>query len=139
MRLLLVAFIIGSSISAGCSTTPPYNPWEGLTTETESAVASLDCGSFPYPSEHTNVGVVYDSPGVNALEAYRVCSESNEANVDEHASQIMQLKIARQRLTDAGQAQLNISTMRAEMLEDERKYQFWLNIGQWILIIGMAI
>lgn len=137
MSRWLMFLIVGVSLS-GCATSPPESPWAGLTTDTEAATASIDCGSFPFPSSATGVEIVYDEAGVNSLEAYRVCSEANEANVDEHAAQIMQLKISRQALTEAGQAQRNIATMKQEMLEDERRHHFWSNIGQWILIIGLG-
>lgn len=146
MRMSLIFLIIGVSLSAGCASQPPENPWSGVTTEVGSAVASLDCGTFPYPSDlrdTTGDGkidtAVYDEVGVNELEAYRICAEANEANVDEHALQIMQLKVARRALVDAGKAQRNIANMRAEMLEDERRHNFWQSIGYWVAILGMGL
>ena len=124
---------------SGCATSPPISPWAGLSVETDPAIAAMDCGSFPAPSEATNAFITYDKAGVNALEAYRVCSEANQANVDEHAAQILQLKIARQGLTEAGQAQWNIAEMRQQMLEDERRHHFWQNIGYWVVIGAMGV
>lgn len=124
---------------SGCATSPPESPWDGLTTETAPTVASLDCGVFPAPSWATEAQIVYDEAGVNALEAYRVCSEANEANVDEHAAQIGQLKISRKALVEAGQAQRNIASMKQEMLNDERKHHFWQSLGYWALILGAVV
>jgi len=138
MNRLLTCLIIGASLSSGCATSPPISPWEGLSVETDSATAALDCGLFPAPIKATEVEIVYDGGGVNDLEAYRVCSEANEGNVDEHAAQIKQLKIARKGLTEAGQAQRNIADMRAEMLDDERKHHFWQSIGYWVVIGAMG-
>jgi hypothetical protein len=140
MNRLLTFLIIGASLSlsSGCATSPPNNPWEGLSVETDSATAALDCGGFPAPTGTTGTEIAYDQAGVNDLEAYRVCSEANQANVDEHAAQIKQLKLARKGLTEAGQAQRNIADMRAEMLEDERKRNFFEKIGLYAVILGMG-
>lgn len=139
MKISLIFCIIGLSLSAGCATRPSISPWAGLSTDISAAAASLNCGSFPAPISAIAAEIVYDEDGVNALEAYRVCSEANEANVDEHAAQIQQLKIARRGLTEAGQAQRNIADMRAEMLEDERKHHFWQSLGYWVVIGAMGV
>jgi len=107
-----------------------------LDTETDPAAKSLDCGPFPLPSGATNDEIRYDEAGVNALDSYRLCSETNEANVDEHAAQIGQLKIVRKGLTEAGQAQRRIADMKQQMLEDERRHHFWQSLGYWVLIGG---
>jgi len=140
MSQFLTSCIIGLNlILSGCAASPPNSPWEGLSVETDSATAALDCGGFPAPTSATGTEIAYDQAGVNDLEAYRVCSEANQANVDEHAAQIKQLKIARKGLTEAGQAQRNIADMRAEMLEDERKRNFFEKIGLYAVIIGMGL
>ena len=138
MRKLLTFLIIGASLSAGCATTPPDSPWDGLTVETGRAAPALDCGPFPFPTRASEAEIVYDQEGVNALEAYRICAEANQANVDEHAAQIQELKIARKALVEAGQAQRNIADFRQEMLEDERRHHMWQSVGYWIAIIGMG-
>lgn len=138
MIRLLTSLIIFASLS-GCATSPPISPWAGLSVETVPAAAALDCGSFPGPSGATDEQITYDQAGVNALETYRVCAEANQGNVDEHAAQIKQLKIARKGLTEAGQAQRNIADMRAEMLEDERKHHFWQSLGYWVVIGAMGV
>ena len=137
MRRLAIFCVIG--VISGCATAPPENPWDGLTVDTDPAVTSLDCGRFPAPSEATSSMIVYDMAGTNALEAYRICSETNGAVVDWHAAQIGELKVARAALVDAGQAQRNIAGMRQEMLEDERQHHFWTSLGQWALIIGLGL
>lgn len=137
MKWLLTA--IGLGFFSGCATGPPNSPWDGLSVETDPAAEALACGAFPAPIQATDAQMTYDLVGVNALEAYRVCAEANEGNVDEHAAQILQLKIARRGLTEAGQAQRNIANMRAEMLEDERKHHFWQSLGYWVVIGVMGV
>lgn len=133
MRRYLTFLIAGLSLS-GCATVEE-NPWADLVVETEPAVTALDCGSFPMPIS-SGEGIVYDLAGVNALEAYRVCSEANQDIANEHAAQVDQLKIVRQALTEAGQAQRNVAQMRQEMLEEERRHHFWQSLGYWVLIVG---
>jgi len=129
-------FLIGGVSLSGCATTPPPNPWDDLTTETEPAATPIDCGRFPAPTEATESMIVYDTAGVNELEAYRVCSEANTAIADEHAEQIGELKTARAALVEAGQSQRNIADMRETMLEDERSHHFWQSLGYWVIIIA---
>ncbi len=138
MSRLLTLLIIGVSLSSGCATSPPVSPWAGLSTETVAAAGAVDCGLFPAPSRATGAEIGYDEAGVNDLEAYRVCAEANQANVDEHAAQIAQLKIARKGLTEAGQAQRNIANMKQEMLDDERRHHFWQSLGYFVVIGAMG-
>ena len=136
MKQLLA--VIGLVFLSGCATTPPESPWTVLSTETEAATPPLNCGAFPLPSEATDAFIVYDETGVNALEVYRTCSEANEANVNQHAAQILQLKVARKSLVEAGKAQRNIANMKQEMLEEERRSHLFQSLGYWALIIGLG-
>ncbi len=134
------AFLISLSlVLSGCATTTP-NPWIGLDVSLEAATTPIDCGSFPLPSESTETHVVYDKSGLNALNAYRQCSEVNEAIAGEHVLQIGQLKIARKGLVEAGQAQRRISDMRQEMLKEERLSHLISTVG-WaaIAIAGIVL
>jgi len=90
------------------------------------------------PQEVVDDTLVYTNDGANDLEAYRACSEANEAIAREHALQIGQLKTSRAHLVEAGQAQRNIADMRQEMLEDERRHNFFMTMGYWLVIIGLG-
>ena len=138
MNRLLTFLIIGAGLS-GCATSQPESPWAGTTVEVGPAAAALDCARFPLPSSATDTEITYDEAGSNALEAYRICADANQANVDEHAAQIGQLKVARAALVESGQAQRNIADMRQEMLDDERRHNFWQSIGYWVLIVGAVV
>ena len=133
MRTLVCFLIVG--VLSGCATTTP-NPWKDLTMDTSPAVGPIDCPRFPLPSSFTADTIVYDEDGANAMEAYRACAEDNRDLVTEHAAQIGQLKIARKGLTEAGIAQRNISDMRQEILEQERRHWLFERIGYVILTIG---
>ena len=130
-------FWLSSVLLTSCATSIP-DPWIGLETETESAATPLDCGSFPMPTESSETGVVYDKSGLNDLNAYRQCSEVNEAIASEHAKQIDQLKISRKGLTEAGQAQRRIADMKQTMLNDERRHNLYMKFGLYAVIIAMG-
>ena len=136
MRILLTFLLVG--VISGCVSAPPENPWADLTVETDPAVVSLDCGSFPLPGEVVGNAIVYDLQGTNDLEAYRVCAEANQGIADQNAAQVDDLKQVRASLTSAGAHQRNIAQMRLEMLEDERQHNFWTTIGYWAVIIGLG-
>jgi len=136
MRMWLTFLISFALVSCA---TPIPNPWIGLDTDLSPAATPLDCGSFPLPSESHKTHVVYDKAGLNDLNAYRRCSEANEAIVTEHALQIGQLKLARKGLVEAGQAQRHIADMREEMLRDERRHHLFQSIGLYAIIIGMGV
>ena len=145
MKTFLTFLIVGLSLS-GCASTPAPDPWADLTVETDPATPALDCGSFPGPAsasegpDGTLESITYDVAGTNALEQYRVCSEANQANVDEHAAQIAELKIVRKELTGAGAGQRRIADMRLEMLEDERRHHMWSSVVYIaIAIAGIAL
>lgn len=137
MRRLAILLILGASLS-GCAA-PQINPWQGLSIEMDPAANAVYCGEFPAPVAATESSITYDLDGVNELDMYRKCSDDNGQIANEHAAQIMHLKIARKALVEAGQSQRNIAVMKQEMLEDERKHHFWQSLGYWGLIIGMGL
>lgn len=64
------------------------------------------------------------------------------ANYDianEHITQIEEMRDAAENLIDAGQHQRHIAEMKQEMLDDERKRNFFEKIGLYALIIGMGL
>ena len=138
MRKQLIIFCLAGAALSGCASAP-VDPWAELTVDESPAALAVDCGSFPLPDAVNGDNLVYSNAGANDLEAYRRCSEANAAIVQQHALQIGQLKRSRAALVDAGRSQRNIATMRQEMLEDERKHQFWQSVGYWAVIIGMGL
>ena len=136
MNRLILSLIAGASL-AGCATTS--DPWADQVTEVEAAVTPIDCGKFPRPTRVGRGDVTYDNAGVNRLEAYRVCSEANEAIAGEHAAQVNELKRSRAALVSAGQAQRNIAEMRQEMLDDERRHHAVMSVGYWVVILGLGL
>ncbi len=138
-KYVCVLAVIGSFLLvSGCAATPE-NPWNDIDITEVPAASPVDCGSFPMPSEVVGDSIVYTNAGVNDLESYRACSEANARIVTEHALQIAQLKRARAALVSAGKSQRNIAEMRQEMLEDERKHNFFMKIGLYVVILGMGV
>ena len=142
MKTLVCFLIIG--VLSGCATQVP-SPFRDLTMDISPAVGPIDCGKLPLPSSVSDTDndgeidtISYDEDGSNALEAYRACSEDNTDIVYQHAAQILQLKIARKGLTEAGIAQRNIADMKQDMLEQERRHNFWNNLGLYVVIVGMG-
>ena len=133
MRMLKTFLLVG--VLSGCATTT-LNPWTDLDVDLSPAIAPIHC-VLPRPDEVIGQSIVYET--VHALEAYRVCSEANEAIANEHALQIGQLKLARKGLTEAGAAQRSISDMKEEMLRDERRHNFFEKIGLYVLVIGLGV
>ncbi len=129
MRYLIILALL-----SGCATTAP-NPWADLDVDLSAATAPLHC-VMPLPDEVIGQSIVYNTS--HALEAYRVCTEANAAIATEHVLQIAQLKLARQGLTEAGQAQSNIAAMKQQMLDDERRHNFFEKIGLYVVIIGLG-
>ena len=132
MKTLKIFLLAG--VLSGCTTTS--NPWEGLEVDTSPATTPLHC-VMPLPDEVVGQSIIYSS--AQNLEEYRVCSEANEAIATSHALQIYQLKVARKALTEAGDAQQNISEMRLQMLEDERRHNLWTSVGYWVVIIALGV
>jgi len=132
-RYLLLLILL-----SGCATTTP-NPWTDLEVSTKAATTPVDCGRFPLPSDVIGESIVYDNAAMNDLEAYRACSEANKGIAAEHAQQIDQLRIATRGLVEAGKAQRNIADMRQQMLEDERKRNFFEKIGLYIVVIALGV
>ena len=162
MKRLAISLIAGVSLS-GCATQPPPNPWESLEPPSGNAVKPIECGDFPFPSAvymkdqpvldengrqvkridntrffYAEDLIVYDNAAVNALEAYRTCSEANYSIAETHAMQIDELKLATRGLIDAGKAQRRISDMRAEIIEDERRHNFYEKISLYAIILGLS-
>jgi hypothetical protein len=68
----------------------------------------------------------------------RDCAEANYAIASEHVTQIDNMRESVQHLADAGQAQYRIAQMKQEMLDDERKHNFYTSIGYWVVIIALG-
>lgn len=136
MKRLLIFLSVG--VSFGCASTPE-NPWTDLTTDTKPAAQALECGPMPRPTEVVGESILYDNAGVNALESFRQCAEDNAEIVNLHADQIAELKTARNALVEAGLSQRHIADMREQMLEDERKHNFYTSIGYWVIILALGL
>ncbi len=134
MQMWLILSLAG--VLSACATTAP-NPWIGLDTDLSAATSPIHC-VLPRPDEIVGQSIVYTT--AHSLEAYRLCSEANEAIATEHVAQIGQLKLARKGLVEAGAAQRRITDMHKQILEEERRSHMISTIG-WaaIAIAGIAL
>jgi hypothetical protein len=137
MNRLLILSILGASLSS-CASTPTPNPWDDIVVPAEGATVPLDCGEFPLPNDLSEDDITYSADGVRALEAYRVCSETNQQIGAAHAEQVDDLRRGTAALVDAGKHQRAIAEMRREMLEEERRHALWERVQYWVVILAMA-
>jgi len=98
---------------------------------TEAIEAPLPCSELPEPKS-------FDDIGKGRIQAMRDCADANYDIASEHVIQIEHMRDSVQNLTDAGQAQYNIAQMKQEMLDDERKHNFYTSIAYWVVIIALG-
>jgi len=115
------------------------NPWESIEVPTGEITQPIELGKFPLPSQTRAESILYDLEGVNELEAYRLTAEANTAIAAAHAEQIEALRKGVEGLVEAGKAQRRIADMTQEMLESERRHNFYTSIGYWFAIIGLGL
>jgi hypothetical protein len=76
---------------------------------------------------------------LRVLDSYKTAAEANTAIAAEHAQQVEVLQETVVSLVSAGQAQRSVAEMRKEMLEEERRHNFFKSIGLYAIIIGMGL
>lgn len=115
----------------GCAT-PQINPWDSVEVPSEAIETPLPCDELPAP-------IALDDIGKGRIEAMRECAMANYDIASEHIIQIEEMREAAINLIDAGQHQRRIAEMKQEMLEDERKRNFFEKIGLYAVIIGLGL
>ena len=83
--------------------------------------------------------MVLDDIGQGRIDAMRECAMANYDIASEHIVQIESMRDATRDLVDAGQHQRRIAEMKQEMLNDERKSNFFEKIGLYAVILGMGL
>lgn len=86
----------------------------------------------------TDDTVTFDLDGAQELDAFKTAAEANTVIAAENAAALDHTNDAVGALVEAGQAQRAIADMRAEMLADERRHNFFEKIGLWVLVIGLG-
>lgn len=129
---MLLSFLAGSLLALSSCASVPVNPWDGIEAPSEAIESPLPCAELPAPQ-------AFDDIGKGRIQAMRECAVANYDIASEHVIQIQHMRESVGHLTEAGQAQYRIAQMKQEMLEDERRHNFWTSIGYWFVIIGMGI
>ena len=129
-RNWLLSLIAG--VLLGCATAPAANPWDSVEIPSEVIETPLPCYELPEP-------VVLDDIGQGRIDAMRECAMANYDIASEHIVQIESMRDATRDLVDAGQHQRRIAEMKQEMLNDERKSNFFEKIGLYAVILGMGL
>lgn len=132
MRLLPILLIVG-----GCSSNP-VNPWDSIDDPREPVQHPLQLPLWPIPETFDTSGATFTVEQLRVLDLYKTTAEANTAIAVEHAQQVEVLQEAVVSLVDAGQAQRTIAEMRKEMLEEERRHNFFKSIGLYAIIIAMG-
>jgi len=135
MKHYLTLFLIGTLCSA-CATTQP-NPWDSIELDEKPVEAPLVLPELPKP---TIVGdtVVLSPDQAAQVRDYGIIARANTIMAQEYAKAINERQRANTALVGAGKAQRIQSEMRLEMLEDERRHNFFTSIGYWVVIIALG-
>lgn len=112
--------------------THQVNPWDSIEVPSEAIETPLPCDELPEP-------VALDEIGKGRIDAMRECAMANYDIASEHIVQIESMRDAAGNLIDAGQHQRRIAEMKQQMLDDERRHNFFSTIGYWIAIIGLVV
>ncbi len=128
-RNYLLFCLVGGLLA--CATSPQVNPWDSIEVPLEAVETPLPCDELPAP-------VVLDEIGKGRIAAMRECAMANYDIASEHVTQIEQMRLATHDLIDAGQHQRRIAEMKQEMLDDERRHNFWNNLGLYVVIIALG-
>lgn len=121
--------LVGSLLACA---TPPANPWDSIEVPSEAIETPLPCDELPEP-------IAMDDIGKGRITAMRECAMANYDIASEHITQIEEMREAAVNLIDAGQHQRRIAEMKQEMLDDERKRNFFEKIGLYVVILAMGI
>jgi len=122
----LCAFLL-----VGC-VAPQVNPWDSIEVPSEAIETPLPCDELPEP-------IALDDIGKGRILAMRECAMANYDITIEHITQIEEMRDAAESLIVAGKHQRRIAEMKQEMLDDERKRNFFEKIGLYALILVMGI
>ena len=136
MKRYLKLFLAGVLIS-GCAS-EPTNPWNDIELDETPVEAPLALPELPKP---TIVGetVVLDASQAAQVRSYGIIARANTVMAEEYSKSINERKRANTALVEAGKAQRAQSEMRLEMLEDERRHNFFTSIGYWVIIVALGI
>lgn len=136
MKHYLRLFLVGALIS-GCAAAPT-NPWDDVQVDVTPVEDPLALPGLPVPTIEGDK-VVLTAPQAAQVREYGIIARANTDMAGEYAGSINERKRANAALVDAGKAQRVQSEIRLEMLEDERRHNFFEKIGLYIVIIALGV
>jgi hypothetical protein len=136
MKYYLTLFLAGV-LTSGCAT-DPVNPWDGVDIDEVAVEAPLVLPELPKP---TIVGdqVILDASQAAQIRDYGIIARANTEMASEYSMSINERQRANTALIEAGKAQRMQSELRRGMLEDERRSNFFTNIGLYVVIIALGL
>ena len=135
MKHYLRLFLVGAVLS-GCAAAPT-NPWDDVTVDEAPVEAPIHLPELPKPAIVGDQGVLTADQAAQVRD-YGIIARGNTTMADEYSKAINERQRANAALIEAGKAQRIQSELRLEMLEDERKHNFFEKIGLYVIIIALG-
>ena len=146
MRLvltLLLCWTIGTT--TGCTPAPERperTTWQNIEVPEPVQLSPVPLPVLPEISSETINGetrLVMSPDALVDLTAYKTASEANYEMLEATLTEAQALQAASESLIRAGRTEQELSIMRREMLEEERRAAFWERWMNRLLIVGLAV
>ena len=125
-----------SACVLSCAT--PADNWD-ITIPDSEVPQVIELPVFPDPIESNNDMAVYSKDAVKEMVLYTIAAKANTGAGEELAEEVKDLRRGAEKLVEMGKIQENISNMKGEALDDERKHNFFMTIGYWAVILGLVV
>ncbi len=126
------------AISA-CAT--PADNWSDIKLPVAEVPELIELPPFPQPIESDENVAIFTKEDVKDMVIYTLAAKANTEAGRELAAAVVDLQDGVESIVDAARVQENISNMKSQMLEDERKHNFFMTIVYWgaIAVLGIAL
>ena len=131
----LTLLAVGASLSSGCASTPPADPWASIAPHDEVVAQPVALGAWPAPVSETLTTVTFDLPGAVALLEFQTASEGNYRVAAALADQVTELHAEADHLVAAGRAQRRVADLLKEVIAEERRHHAWEKAGLYAAIV----
>lgn len=136
MKNLLMICLI-ACVSTSCAIAP--NPWNEIKVPDSEIAYPIVLPDFPDPISSTKTTATYSRDSIEDMVLYVTAADANTKAATANAEQIEDLREGAESLVEAGKSQRQIADMKQTMLDNERKHNFFTNIGLYVVIIGLAL
>ena len=128
---------------SGCSSFEPRdNPWADVEQIPETAPTPAHIlPEFPeFGTSADGLITITPAEGRDLLLLIEA-SEGNVEILENHAAQIVELRVSHNALARAGQHEYELAELRAQIIDEERRARIWDQITSWVIIaiLGVAV